>query len=61
MWRPLSLNLNPHKLNLWAHLKSLAQNRLPNILDDLKVNIERELQIILIYVIYRSIIKKSTF
>ena len=44
MWPPRSPDLNPCDFYLWGHLKSMAYNSLPKTLDDLKANIEREIE-----------------
>lgn len=44
MWPPRSPDLNPCDFFLWGHLKSLVYNPLPKTLDDLKINIEREIK-----------------
>ena len=43
MWPPLSPDLNPCDFYLWGHLKSLVFNHMPDTVDDLKANIEREI------------------
>ena len=43
MWPPRSPDLNPYDYYLQEHLKSLVYNPMPKTLDDLKVNIEREI------------------
>ncbi len=43
MWPPRSPDLNPCDFYLWGHLKSTVYNPMPKTLDDLKVNIEREI------------------
>jgi len=44
LWPPRSPDLNPCDFYLWSHLKSMVYNPLPKTLDDLKANIEREIQ-----------------
>ena len=44
MWPPRCPNLNLRDLYLWGHLKSVVYNPMPKTLDDLKVNLERELK-----------------
>ena len=44
MWPPRSPDLNPCDFYLWSHLKSMAYNPLPKTLDDLKANIEGEIE-----------------
>ena len=44
MWPPRSPDLNPCDYYLWGHLKSMVYNPIPKTLDDLKVNIEREVK-----------------
>jgi len=44
LWPPRSPDLNPCDFYLWGHLKSMVYNPLPKTLDDLKANIEREIQ-----------------
>jgi hypothetical protein len=42
-WPPRSPDLNPCDFYLWGHLKQVAYNPLPKTLDDLKANLEREI------------------
>jgi len=44
MWPPRSPDLNPCDFYLWGHLKSVVYNPLPNTIEDLKVNIVREIK-----------------
>jgi hypothetical protein len=41
---PELIYLNPCDYYLWGHLKSVVYNPLPKTLNDLKVNIEREIK-----------------
>ena len=43
-WPPYSPDLNPCDFFLWGYLKSVVYNPLPKTLNDLKVNIEREIK-----------------
>jgi len=43
-WPPRSPDLNPCDFYLWGYLKSRVYKPLPKTLEDLKVNIEREIQ-----------------
>jgi AraC-like DNA-binding protein len=43
-WPPRSPDLNPCDFFLWGYLKSVVYNPLPKTLDDLKVNLEREIK-----------------
>ena len=43
-WPPRSPDLNPCDFYLWGYLKSKVYNPLPNSLDELKMNIEREIK-----------------
>jgi len=45
-WPPRSPDLNPCDFYLWGYLKSKVYNPLPNSLEELKMNIEREIKII---------------
>ena len=44
MWPPRSPDMNPCDYFLWGYLKSKVYDPLPNNLDDLKVNLEREIK-----------------
>ena len=44
MWPARSPDLNPCDYFLWGHLKSVVYNPLPKTIDELKVNIEREIK-----------------
>lgn len=44
MWPPRSPDLNPCDYFLWGYLKSVVYNPLPRNLEELKVNIEREIR-----------------
>ena len=55
LWPPRSPDLNPCDFFLWGHLKSRVYNPLPKTLDELKVNLEREIKKI------SKTILKSTF
>ena len=44
MWPPRSPDLNPCDFFLWGYLKARVYNPLPETLEDLKVNIEREVK-----------------
>lgn len=44
MWPPRSPDLNPCDFFLWGYLKSLVYNPLPKTIDELKVNLEREIK-----------------
>ncbi len=44
MWPPRSPDLNPCDFYLWGYLKSVVYNPLPKTLDDLKINITREIK-----------------
>ena len=41
-WPPRSPDLNPCDFYLWGYLKLRVYNLLPNTLDELKMNIEKE-------------------
>jgi hypothetical protein len=41
---PRSPDLNPCDFFLWGYLKSVVYNPYPKTLDDLKVNIEKEIE-----------------
>ena len=43
-WPPRSPDLNPCDFYLWGYLKARVYNPLPNTIDDLKFNIEREIK-----------------
>ena len=43
-WPPRSPDLNPCDFYLWGYLKSKVFNPLPNSLDELKINIRREIE-----------------
>jgi hypothetical protein len=43
-WPPRSPDLNPCDFFLWGHLKARVYNPLPQTLEDLKANIEREIK-----------------
>ena len=43
-WPPRSPDLNPCDFFLWGYLKQRVYNPLPKTLDDLKINIEREIK-----------------
>lgn len=43
-WPPRSPDLNPCDFYLWGYLKSVVYNPIPKTLDDLKINIEREIK-----------------
>ena len=44
MWPPRSPDLNPCDYFLWGYLKSVVYNPLPKTIEDLKVNLEREIK-----------------
>lgn len=44
MWPPRSPDLNPCDFFLWGYLKSVVYNPLPKTLQELKINIEREIK-----------------
>ena len=51
-WPPRSPDLNPCDFYLWGYLKSRVYNPLLNTLDELKINIEREIKILKILNVY---------
>ena len=55
MWPPRSPDLNPCDFFLWGYLKARVYNPLPKTIDDLKINLEREIKSI------NKDILKSTF
>ena len=46
-WPSRSPDLNPCDFYLWGYLKSKVYNTLPKSLDELKINIEREIKLII--------------
>ncbi len=44
MWPPRSPDLNPCDFYLWGYLRSKIYSPKPNNIDDLKVNIEKEIR-----------------
>jgi hypothetical protein len=45
-WPPRSPDLNPCDFFLWGYLKARVYNPMPKTLDDLRINIEREINLI---------------
>ena len=44
MWPPRSPDLNPCDFYLWGYLKSVVYNPLPKTIEELKINLEREIK-----------------